>query len=177
MPSLWLAALCAVAVLIRLAVMVIVPPGAGDASGSYCYRAVLVLDGQWDALWTMWHPPGFAVAIAAVSFLSAQVLTPWWTANAINLAATVGLIVAADRLIATRVRHPAARMACAALLACNRGFITWQDTPLTEPLFVLLCLLLFVVCDREQLSRRRLLAAGLLAGLASTLRFEGVTGL
>lgn len=158
---------------LRWALALLVPPGGGDPSFSYAYRAVLLLDGQWNALWLMWHPPGQPLLLAAVSWLSVGSLSPWWSGVAVTLAATAALIVLVDGLLRSREVEPWARIAVAALLASNEGLVHWARLPLTEPAF--LALLVGAVCalDREVVRPRDLVLAGACVGVASTLRFEG----
>ena len=149
------------------------PQGSGDASGSYCYRAALLLDGQWQGLWAMWHPPGYPILVALASLATGKLLTPWWAGNLLNLACYVWLIVLADRLLAPRVSHVASRLVCMALLAFNENLAQWQSAPLSEAVFLVMCLGAIVAYDRDQIEPRHALVAGLLAGAAFTVRLEG----
>lgn len=168
----WAIALAGVAM--RLGLAVVIPPGGGDPTFSYGYRAMLLLDGQWDALWLMWHPPGQSILLAIISGATRGLLSPWWAGTAVSLGSTAGLILTADRLLAPRVRHDVARLAAAALLACNESLIHWQQAPLTEPLFLWLLLLTIALYDRETIDPTRACIAGLVLGAGTLFRLEGV---
>lgn len=162
-----------VAVAVRLAAMLTIPPTHGDAAASYVFRAVRLVEGHWDALWAAWHPPGLSLLLALLSGLTARLLPPWWAGELLALACAAALILVADRLLAPRVVHQPVRLACALLLACNESLVQWQSSPLSEPVFLLACLLAVLLFDRDTLGPGRALAAGALAGFGATIRFEG----
>lgn len=91
-----IAGLALAAVAIRLAVMLATPPDHGDAASSYAYRAVLLLDGRWSAVWATAHPPGFSLLLALISLASGGLLSPWWAGELVTLVCTGALILLAD---------------------------------------------------------------------------------
>jgi hypothetical protein len=149
-------------------------PGGGDPSYSYAYRAVLLLDGQWDALWLMWHPPGMPITMALISFVTWGWLTPWWAGIVVTLLSTGALVIVVDGLLRHRLTMPSLRLAAAALIGTQESLVHWARLPLTEPVFLLLLMLAVRAVDRQDVRPAALIRAGVFVGVSSVFRFEGL---
>ena len=164
-------------------------PVTGDPVFSYVYRAVLLAHGEWRGLSLLWHPPGYPLLLAALTRLGMPWFRPYAVGVAVSLVSSVLLVLIVDRLVRSRVELPATRLVVASFVALYEGLFILAPAPLTEPPFLVLVYGAVLVLDRAGRSggaggagragrpQRRWtgpLLAGLLLGLAATLRFEGV---
>ena len=164
------AAIALAGVVLRAVVAYAAYPFHGDATFSYCYRAELIASGEFAGVFLMWHPPGYSsylpvVAVGIGSYLAGVL---------VNLIVFVLLVVVVDRLVAARAWHPVTRLTAAAFVAFQETLFGIGGSPVTEPVYVLLIYsgLLLLIRPGEGVWRSGL--AGLLFGVAITVRFEGV---
>ena len=169
-----LIAIAATGTLIRIALAVAFYPWVGDPVYSYAYRATLIARGDWAGVFLMWHPPGYPLVLALVTWLDRGWVSPYVAGVAVNLAAWLGLLWILDRLAVRRGCWPQTRLVIASFVAFYQGLCELQSVPLTEPLYLLILAAVVLIADRDVLGSGGGFAAGVLLGLASTLRFEGV---
>ena len=160
---------------VRLALALAHGAYGGDPLFSYQYRATLIAAGQWDGLLLMWHPPGYPLLLAAVMTLSGKLLSSFAAGVLLSLASTAALVWLVDRLIRHRLERQEFRLVAAAIVLLNEGLIHWQSAPLSEPPYLVAIAGVLVLLDRATLTARAAAAAGLLAGCATLLRFDGAT--
>jgi hypothetical protein len=146
-------------------------PVLGDPTFSYCYRAELIAGGDLAGVFLMWHPPGYPLLLAVVAKFG---ISPYLAGAIVNLAAFVFLVAVVDRLVAARTWHPVTRLTAAAFLAFQETLFANGSVPVTEPVYLLLLYFGVWLLSRPAPGRSRCALAGLLFGLAVTLRYEGL---
>jgi hypothetical protein len=159
---------------LRIALAVRMYPMTGDPVYSYCYRALLLADGQWRAVFLLWHLPGYPLLLGLATRLTGGYISPYAAGTAVSIACYVGLAVVIDRLVAPRVRWPATRIAVASFVAFYETLFLWAAAPLTEPPYLLLIYGAVLAVDRTPVGAWRTFLAGSLLGIACTMRMEGV---
>ena len=124
---------------------------------------------------TAFRPPGWPVVLAGVYGVSAPVTEHRWTAARVAQALIGTLAVALIGLLAWRLLGPAGGLAALALAAVDTTLLGVGASLMSEPLFVCLVAgsLLAALAAREG-GRRWLVAAGVLIGLATLVRTNGL---
>ncbi len=161
-------------VVLRCALAISLFPITGDPVYSYCYRSVLLANGQSDGLFLMWHPPGYPLLLAVLTRFSFGTLSPYLLGTTVSILSFVGLVLVVDRLVASRVRWQATRVVIASFLAFYEGLYLFGTGPLTEPIYLLLVYGGLLALDRDDLTLPWALLAGGLVGLATLIRMEGL---
>jgi hypothetical protein len=149
-------------------------PWLGDPTYAYAYRGMLIARGEMAGVFLTWHPPGYPLLLGALGRLSGEVFSCYTWGALLSLAASLGLILIIDRLLAPRTRWPLSRLVAASFLAFYEGVYLWAAGPLTEPVYLLLVYGAVAVGDRESVGFRRALVIGALLGLACSVRMEGL---
>jgi hypothetical protein len=148
-------------------------PMSGDPVFSYCYRALLIAAGDWRGVYLMWHPPGYPLLLGGLTWAGGGLIDPYWWGLAVSLASYVGTVVVVDRLVAPRAAWPGTRVVVAGFLAFYETLALWAAGPLTEPVYLFLIYAAVLALDRDRPGPVRGLLAGLLVGVACTVRLEG----
>lgn len=163
--------------LVRLGLAVYSYPVTGDPVFSYCYRALLLAHGETAGLFLMWHPPGYPLLLAALTFLSGGLATPYVLGVAVSVLSSMALVWIVDRLAADRLRWPATRLALASFIAFYEGLVTVSAAPLTEPVYLVLLYGAILLAVADRLTVPRALAIGALLGVAGMVRTEALAPL
>ena len=163
--------------LVRLGLALYSYPVTGDPVFSYCYRALLLAHGEAAGLFLMWHPPGYPLLLAALTFLSGGLATPYILGVAVSVLSSMALVWIVDRLAADRLRWPATRLALASFVAFYEGLVVVSAAPLTEPVYLVLLYGAILLAATDRLTLPRALAIGALLGLAGTMRTEALAPL
>jgi hypothetical protein len=164
----------AAGLVLRLALVPYLSWTDGDPLFSYSYRALLISHGEWAGVFKMWHPPGFPLLLALLHVLTGYQVPPYSCGIVLNLGCYVALAWVVDRMIRSRVGL-GVRALVACCLAFWEGLFYWQVIPVTEPLYaVLLYGAVALLADEARPRFKSVLWAGILLGLAATLRREGI---
>jgi len=147
-------------------------PIPGDPTFSYAYRATLISEGDIRGIKGMWHPPGLPVILAALTTLSFRTVSPYVCGVGLGMAAYVGLAIVIDRLLKPRVESSSTRIVAACFIAFYEGLVIWAAGPLSEPIYLFAIYSAVLLLDRSTVSMARAIAAGVVVGLAFTIRFD-----
>lgn len=165
------AAIALAGVVLRAVMAYTAYPLHGDTTYSYCYRAGLIGSGDFAGVFLMWHPPGYPLLLAPIAAFG---ISPYLAGVLINLVAFVLLVAVVDRFVAARAWHPVTRLTAAAFIAFQETLFGIGSSPVTEPVYVLLIYLGLLLLIRPEQGVWRSGLAGLLFGIAITVRIEGV---
>jgi hypothetical protein len=149
-------------------------PWSGDPTFSYCYRALLIYHGETAGVFLMWHYPGYPCLIAALMWLSGGLLSPYAAGLLLSAGSSVGLIFVIDGLVKPHVQLPSTRVVIASFLALYETLVVFSAGPLTEPVYLILTYGALALIYPPRLSSVRAFLAGLLLGLACSVRSEGL---
>lgn len=149
-------------------------PWGGDPTFSYCYRALLIADGQWTGVFLMWHPPGMPLLIAAGLSLTGGAVSAYAIGCAISLLSAFLIIPLIDQLVRRRTSLAVPRIATAAFLAFYEGLAMFASGPLSEPAYLLCVYAALVLADARMPRLATWIGIGALLGSACLLRREGI---
>lgn len=145
----------------------------------YVGYARVIADGQgmiepWSGHPTAYYPPGYPWFLGVITWLARPFTDDVWTVAALVQSVLGALTVVLGALVARRLAGPRAGLVAAALLAIYPNLVFHSGAVLGETLYNALFMGFLLVCLGGRwpidLTNRRVLAAGLLLGLAVMVR-------